>query len=317
MNSPTKLLNSDPLAWLLEPENPSVRYWTLVDILDCPASDGKVQNAREAILQEPLVQELFQAQRPAGHWGEDPAKPHTAQGSLGVLSLLYTLGVAPNEHTLAGCHSFLQFCQNENGGFSVVKTQRSGIFPCTTGEHLPMLAYFGLGEDPRLQRAFLYLIDAMSGEAALDCGRYQHRDCLWGAIATLRGLNVLPPDMRSPKSERLVARMAEALLEADYDFDGEHKRWLTFGVPRAWDLLSALNVLALHGYGRAARFQELAELILARQDEHGRWLCGSTSRTWPLEKRNRPSKWVTLDVLRLFKRAGWLHLAGDKVSILV
>lgn len=315
MTAPTKLLNGDPLAWLLDAKNPSVRYWTLVDILGRPAGDGEVQTARDAIMREPLVQELFQAQHPAGHWGDDPAKPYTAQGSLGVLSLLYTLGAAPDERTRAGCSSFLQFCQNENGGLSLVKTQRSGIFPCTTGEHLPMLAYFGLGEDPRLRRAFVYLIETMSGENTLDCGRYQHKACLWGAIATLRGLSALPPDMRSPASAHLVERMARALLQADYDFAGEHKRWLTFGVPRTWDLLSALNVLALHGYSQAARFQELAALILERQDEHGRWLCGSTSRTWPLEKRNQPSKWVTLDVLRLLKRAGWLHLAGDKANI--
>jgi hypothetical protein len=24
-------------------------------------------------------------------------------------------------------------------------------------------------------------------------------------------------------------------------------------------------------------------------------VCGSVSRTWPLEKRGQPSKWVTLD----------------------
>ena len=26
-------LRNDPVPWLLEPENPSVRYWTLVDVL--------------------------------------------------------------------------------------------------------------------------------------------------------------------------------------------------------------------------------------------------------------------------------------------
>jgi hypothetical protein len=93
------------------------------------------------------------------------------------------------------------------------------------------------------------------------------------------------------------------LLDADYDFEGEHKRWLTFGVPRGWDLLSALRALATHGYARDPRFAPLLDLFLARQDEGGRWPGGSISRTWPLEKRNRPSKWVTLDALRLLKMA--------------
>ena len=35
-------LKGDPLPWLLEMENPSVRYWTLVDLLDRPAEDPEV-----------------------------------------------------------------------------------------------------------------------------------------------------------------------------------------------------------------------------------------------------------------------------------
>ena len=57
-----------------------------------------------------------------------------------------------------------------------------------------------------------------------------------------------------------------------------------------------------HGYARDPRFAPLVQLLLTRQDEQGRWLCGSVSRTWPLEKRNRPSKWVTLDGQRLLNR---------------
>lgn len=294
-------LNDDPTAWLLEPESPSVRYWTLIDILDRLADDVEVRLARAAIVQLPLVRELRARQHRDGHWGNDAAKPYTADGTLGVLSVLHTLGVPPDERTSAGCDAFLRYCQHEDGGFSMVKTRRSGIFPCTTGEHLPMLVYFGMIDDPRLRRAFEFVVADMSTEDALDCGRYQHRDCLWGAIAALNGLAALPDDLRSPRIKRVVRRLARAMLDADYDFAGEHKRWLTFGVPRAWDLLSALRTLAAHGFSRDARFKPLLEQFLSQQDEHGRWRCSSVSRAWPLEKRNRPSKWVTLDALRLLK----------------
>jgi hypothetical protein len=295
-------LRADPIPWLLEPENPSVRYWTLVDILDRLADDTEVLEARAAIGQQPLVQELFASQHPEGHWGEDETKPMTAAGTLGVLGLLYMHGVEPDERTAAGCGSFLRFCQNEGGGFSLTKTRRSAVFPCTTGEHLPMLVYFGMEDDPRVRQAFAFVTEEAARDDALDCGRYQHQDCLWGAIASLNGLAVLPEDMRSPESELVVRKLADTLLDAEYDFEGEHKRWFTFGVPRAWDLLSALRALAVHGYGQDPRFGPLLDGVLARQDEQGRWLCGSASRTWPLEKRNRPSKWVTLDAVRLLRR---------------
>ncbi len=298
-----KHLNGDPLPWLLDLENPAIRYWTLIDILDRPVTDPEVQETRAAINQQPLVKELFSLQHPGGSWG-DETKPHTAQGAVGVLTLLHAFGVIPDHHTAAGCDSLLKFSQHESGGFSMTRKLRSGIFPCTTGEHLSFLVYFGLGDDPRVRAAFAFLIEDMSKNGALDCGRYQHRDCLWGAIAGLNGLASLPTDMHSEQSKRVVTELANALLDARYDFEGEQKRWLTFGVPRAWDLLSALKALTAHGYARDSRFAPLLQRILNRQDDQGRWLCGSVSRTWPIENRNRPSKWVTLDALRLLKQAG-------------
>ena len=102
MQSWQNRLKGDPLPWLLDAENPSVRRWTLVNLLGRPADDAEVQEAGAVIAQQPLVQELFALQRPEGHWGDDETKPYTAQGAVGVLSLLHTLGVAPDGRTAAG-----------------------------------------------------------------------------------------------------------------------------------------------------------------------------------------------------------------------
>ena len=126
-------------------------------------------------------------------------------------------------------------------------------------------------------------------------------DKLWSTDPHAMGAKIpLGGDLR-PSTDRLLRATARAILDAGYDFEGEHKRWFTFGVPRAWDLLSALRALAANGYAHDQRFAPLLDLFLARQDEQGRWLCGSVSRTWPLEKRNRPSKWITLDAVRLLR----------------
>jgi hypothetical protein len=306
-----KYLKGDPLPWLLDPETPSVRYWTLVDLLDRPASDPQVQESRAALTAQPLVQELFSLQHPEGYWGEDETKPYTALGAVAVLSLLHMLGVPADTRTTAGCNSFLKFCQHTSGGFSMTRNLHSGIFPCTTGEHLPFLVYFGMSDDPRLHDAFRFLLQDMSVPEALDCGRYQHRNCLWGAIAALNGLAVLPAEIRSAQSEQIVDRLANMLLDAQFDFTGEHKRWLTFGVPRAWDLISMLKALVTHGYAQDPRLKPLIELSLQQQNGQGRWICGSVSRTWSIEKRKQPSKWVTLDAIRVLKRFNHLLHPGE------
>jgi len=41
-------LRSDPLPWLLESENPGVRYLALCDLLDLPAEDRELKSARKS-----------------------------------------------------------------------------------------------------------------------------------------------------------------------------------------------------------------------------------------------------------------------------
>jgi len=81
------VLNGDPIAWLLEAENPSVRYWTLTDILSRSPDDPEVREAKAFIAQQPLVQELFARQHPDGHWGDDETKPYTAQPVFRTLQM--------------------------------------------------------------------------------------------------------------------------------------------------------------------------------------------------------------------------------------
>ena len=76
-----QFLNGDPLPWLLDPETPSVRYWTLIDILDQPTNDPEVQETRTVIAQQLLVREIFALQHTEGYWGEDGSKLYTAQGA--------------------------------------------------------------------------------------------------------------------------------------------------------------------------------------------------------------------------------------------
>ena len=57
----------DPIAWLLEPENPSVRYRTLTEILDRGSSEEALE-AQRAIAASAPVSKLLQAMHPDGYW---------------------------------------------------------------------------------------------------------------------------------------------------------------------------------------------------------------------------------------------------------
>jgi hypothetical protein len=54
-------LKSDPVEWLLERDNPPVRYLTLTEILDRPPDDPEVAEAREAAWEWPPARALLDA----------------------------------------------------------------------------------------------------------------------------------------------------------------------------------------------------------------------------------------------------------------
>jgi len=56
------------LDWLLEPENPSVRYRTLVELLGVPKDDPEVQHAQAAIPGSKPVQKIFSKMHLDGYW---------------------------------------------------------------------------------------------------------------------------------------------------------------------------------------------------------------------------------------------------------
>src|SRR5512139_2517543 len=61
-------LKGDPLPWLLEPENPAIRYLALRDLLDNPAGDDELEQARLAAHTSGPIAAVLAEMRPAGYW---------------------------------------------------------------------------------------------------------------------------------------------------------------------------------------------------------------------------------------------------------
>ena len=95
-------LRNDSLAWLLEPENPGVRYLALRDLLDLPSDDRKLKSARKAAHKEgPIAEVLLQVllhMDEEGYWvkagpGYDPKYTSTVWSMI----LLAQLGASTSE----------------------------------------------------------------------------------------------------------------------------------------------------------------------------------------------------------------------------
>jgi hypothetical protein len=84
-------LNESAFRWLLTSDEPSIRYFTLVDLLGVPDDSLEVQEARRNIPNGPRLKALMQGQRPNGDFGVGPYGKWT--GAHWRLISLVELGV--------------------------------------------------------------------------------------------------------------------------------------------------------------------------------------------------------------------------------
>jgi hypothetical protein len=133
-----------------------------------------------------------------------------------------------------------------------------------------------------------------------------------GVIKVLKALAEIPPDKRSPEVTTTIENGVEYFLrhhvhKRSHDLDKVSKPgWRRFGFPRMYqtDVVEILWVLTQLGY-YDPRMQEAIDLVISKQDDQGRWIMNDTfngSFQVDIEEKGQPSKWVTLNALRVLKR---------------
>jgi hypothetical protein len=329
---------ANPIHWLLEedPDNPSVRYYALRDLLELPESDAEVLAAHSAILRSGPVPVILAAQEPSGEWVK-PGSGYSPKYRSTVWSLLILaeLGADPQDARIRkGCEYLLEHSLASNGAFSAYQgLTPSGAIHCLNGNLLFALQRLGFGSDARLQTVIDWLSRAILGEAPVRfyasgtsgpnfaCGINLGQPCGWGANKAIRGLLEVPREKRTPLVERALQVGADFLLScnpaaADYPYTGRvSSTWFKLGFPMSYwsDVLETVANLVELGFGGDPRLEPALEWILAKQDDQGRWKLGNSlnGKMWvDIEAKGKPSKWITLRALRVLKRAG-MYMVAD------
>ena len=87
MRENLKGTNTEVINWLLETENPSVRYLALRHMLGWSEEDPDVQTARAAIPASQRVKRIFAKQDSNGFWG-DPESPYLPKYTASYWTLM-------------------------------------------------------------------------------------------------------------------------------------------------------------------------------------------------------------------------------------
>jgi hypothetical protein len=330
MSSWQTKLKGDSLAWLLKPDeaNPGVRYFALRDLLGRPEDDSEVSQARRAIMTTGPAPIILNAQAPEGYWAK-PGGGYSPKyrGTVWQIMFLAELGAAPtDERVRRGCDYLLSHTLAPNNAFAA--SQRpvpSSALHCLNGNLLAALLRLGYIDEPRVQAALNWQIQAITGQGQIRyylsgtngpgfaCAINLGQPCGWGAAKAMNALLAVPLKQRTPAIQHALKVGAEFLLSrdpavADYPYTGRvSSSWFKFGFPLSYwsDVLEVTAVLVELGYGDDPRLRHVLQLILNKQDHQGRWRLENTlkGKMWvDIEKKGKPSKWITLRALRALRR---------------
>ena len=326
------------LDWLLEDDDPGVRFFALRDLLGAPADNKDVVAARRATVRRSPVREILEAQDRDGFWvkaGPGYAPKYT--GTVWKVAFLGQFGAdGENARVRRAAGYLLDHTRSPVGGFSANGTSAAMIH-CLQGTLAASLLELGYGDDPRLQEALDWLARSITGEGIAPdgsasprryyrsgnsapgfcCSANNHMPCAWGAIPALDALSRIPPTVRTPPQRRAI-RVGLAFLlgvdpaQAAYPMGFATKpngSWFKFGYPLGYvtDVLRNAEVLVALGKGKDRRLRTLRELILSKRGPDGRWRLeyGYAGKTWfDLGAKRAPNKWVTLRARRALKGMG-------------
>jgi hypothetical protein len=328
----------EPITWLLEPDNPGVRYLALRDLYEPGEDHSELMRARKIAHQEGPIATILDAMNPEGFWDSPgPGYRPKYRSTVWSIIMLSQLGASIQEdpRIFTGCRYLLDQALTKGGQFSISGTPSTTV-DCLQGNLLWALLELGIS-DPRLEGAFEWMARSVTGDGIspkeekkaeiryyagkcgpnFACGANNKLPCAWGAVKVMLAFSQLPTESRTPQTENAIQRGIGFLLgtdpaKSDYPTGYSLKpsrNWWKFGFPVFYvtDLLQNIEALVRLGYGDDPRLENALELIRDKQDQAGRWALeyDYAGKTWvKFGTKKQANKWVTLRALRVLKAAG-------------
>lgn len=331
------------VGWLLEEENPSVRYFTLRDLLDRRENDRELQAAKASIPTSKVITKIFSKQKPEGYW-EAPTSPYLPKykSSYWQIMILGLLGMdKDDERVRNACEHIFQF-QLDEGGFTCY-TQETALkeyqwllkkgrrlsprnewvsslifeqqLSCLTGNTVAALTRLGYENDSRVKKALKWLVKIQNPDGGWLCPywRAHIRDkhgCFHGTICSLEAFSEVRNENLTEEMEETIEKAAEFLLmhrlfKADHhNYKVIKELWLKLSFPWFW------------GYNILRGLDVLTKLGYVEDERL------SDSVQLLLQKRRQDGKWILesvptgrmqANIETVGKASKWITLIASRV----
>jgi len=309
------------LDWLLEEEQPAVRYLALTTLVGKTQNDPEVREARAMIPKKGWAADILAKQNPAGWWvdSENLYQPKYLSTNW-MLLVLSDLGLTKADPRIdKACKLWIRRFAMEDGGFAMSGTNRGHL--CTTGNMARALVRFGYADHPKARRAFEWLEKNRDKNGGWSCfGSGRNLDSWEGMSA----FAVYPKEKWTAGMTRAVEDAAEFYLQRELHKQGDpYRPWERFHYPAHYyyDILVGLDFLTALGYTDDPRLEYAVSLLKKKRRPDGRWNLDAVHpdveggmadwyaknpkqapTPFTLEEPRKPSKIVTLIAMRVLAR---------------
>ena len=273
-------------------------FWTLIFLSEMYA-DGRDKRARK------LADHVLSVQLPNGGFSASK-EPRFEVICLtaNILRSLVTLGYAEHESVIRGYRRLAERILPAGG--------------------LPCVALYGCLHTSckmTLPQTLRCIAVAPPGVPKREVKRL--RDLLVKQLLAVRGYRYVRPDAKEYRAASKQRPKGTTLEVFKADWLAKHKvknedlqpkkRWLRFGFPRSYnpDLLEAMLALAEAGVGHRPILDDALDHIEKKRSKDGRWKLEDSLNGKMLadvERKGRPSKWVTLRAMYVLKHFGRLEV---------
>lgn len=321
--------NRQVIDWLLEEEQPSVRYRTLIDILDCKENDPDVMEARSKIASKGWAKDILAKQTGEGIWADSRSLYRPKYVSTNwMLLILSDLGLTRDDPGIdKACQNWIKLFRTRDGGFA--GSNKGGArygHVCTTGNTARALVRFGYEDHPSVRRAFEWFVRNQAEKGGWSCFDFgtPRKGRNLDSWEPLGAFAVYPRQKWTRSMKSAVERGAEFFLERELHVQGErYEPWYRFHYPvhYYYDILVGLDFLTALGYTDDRRLEFAVSFLKKRMRRNGRWILDSVNpdpespqgrwntahpkqATIPfsLEAAGKPSRMITLTALSVLKR---------------
>ncbi len=319
----------ETVDWLLEKEDPGVRYLALRDL--CHDREGAWKESRRAHTEGPIS--IILGKMKAGGYWLAPGIGYTPKYTSTIWSIIHLAELGGSIHAEKrigqACDYLLSQALTAGGQFTLTGAP-SGTVDCLQGNLCWAFIVLGCADD-RLRKAYDWMARSVTGEdiapvlekdaavryfagkcgPTFACGYNAKRPCAWGAAKVMRAFSVIPEKERNPVCKKAVEQGVNFLFSvdpatADYPSGFSSKpnpNWWKFGFPVFYitDVLQILEVLTALGYGKDRRLKNAAALVEEKRTTDGKWLLeyDYAGKTWVnYGAKKKPNKWVTLRAMR-------------------